>query len=320
MPLSKTINWNLLHTFVVVAETQSISKAARILARGQPAISAALKNLEDQVGHELAERGPKFFKLTEAGRLLHREAREICGAIDRISVLLKDTDEILTGNVRMTIASHMASPILNQALKEFHAKHHRATISCTVLSSPDIIEALANRLIHFGICPVHKRRPDLEYFRIFKEHCGLYCGPTHPLYGQENLSIEDLAGHNAIAYQSAIMSDALQSITEMMRSINFSAPPTGVANNLEEVRRMMISGLGIGAIPVHIAARDVRDGLLWRLPPYEDVMPINVYLVINKAVRPSQTETAFLKVLRELTLNTPESERVYSGYIENTWS
>lgn len=320
MALSKTINWNLLHTFVVVAETQSISKAARILARGQPAISAALKNLEDQVGHDLAERGPKFFKLTEAGRLLHREAREICGAIDRISVLLKDTDEILTGNVRMTIASHMTSPILNQALEEFHAKHTHASISCTVLSSPDIIEALANRLIHFGICPVYKRRPDLDYLHIFKEYCGLYCGPSHPLYGKEDLTIEDLSGHNAIAYQSAIMSDALQSITEMMHKINFKTPPTGVANNLEEVRRMMIAGLGIGAIPVQIAARDVRDGLLWRLPPYEDVMPIDVYLVTNKAVRPSQTEVAFLEVLQRLIIATPERERTYSGYIANAWS
>ena len=44
--LARKINWNLLHMFVVVAEQHSISKAAQILGRGQPAVSAALKKLE----------------------------------------------------------------------------------------------------------------------------------------------------------------------------------------------------------------------------------------------------------------------------------
>ncbi|WP_110648582.1 LysR family transcriptional regulator [Salinicola peritrichatus] len=313
MALSRKINWNLLYTFVVVAETQSISKAAHILGRGQPAISAALKNLECQIGLQLAERGPRFFKLTEAGRLLHREASEICGAIDRISVLLKDTEEVLTGNVRLTIASHMASPILNQTLTEFHRRHNRATISCTVMNSPEIIEALANRLIHFGIGPVFNKRSEFEYFHIFKEYCGFYCGATHPLFGKEGLTVEDLKGHNEITYQSAIFSDYLHSITEMRSNINFNEPLTGIANNLEEVRRMVLSGLGVGPIPVQIAARDVRDGLLWRLPPYEDVMPIDIYLITNAKVRPSQTEQAFLDTLKKEVLNTPESQRTYSG-------
>lgn len=293
----KNINWNLLHTFVVVAEARSISKAAQILRRGQPAISAALKNLEGQMGHQLAERGPRNFELTEHGRLLLREAREICGAIDRISVLIKDTEDALTGNVRLTLASHMTSPIINRTLTEFHRRHHRATISCTVMNSSEIIEALANRLIHFGIGPTFNKRPEFEYIHIFKEYCGFYCGASHSLFGRENLSVDDLEDQNEITYQTAIHSDYLHSITEMRRQIKFRTPLTGVSANLEEVRRMIVAGMGIGAIPVQIAARDVRDGILWRLPPYENIMPIDVYLIKNDKVRASPTEKAFLEVL-----------------------
>jgi DNA-binding transcriptional LysR family regulator len=313
MSLSKHVNWNLLYAFVAVVEAKSISRAAQTLGRGQPAISAALKNLEQQVGYRLAERGPRSFRLTEAGKLLYAEAREICASIDRISAMLKDTGQVLTGNVRVTIASHMTSPIIDRSLSEFHRRYGRATFTISVMNSREMLEAMGARLIHFGIGPIFSKRQDLDYFHIFKEHCGFYCGVGHPFFGRSDLRVSDLEGQGAIAYRSSIDSDTLNSITEMQRAVKLAEPHVGVANNLEEVRRMIIAGLGIGAIPIQIAARDVRDGLLWRVPPYEDIMPIDVYLVTNEKVRPSKTEAAYVSVLKEVVLATPESERVYSG-------
>lgn len=311
MRLSKQINWNLLYTFTVLAETQSVSRTAHVLGRGQPAISAALKRLEHQVGQQLAERGPRYFRLTEAGGLLYREAREICGAIDRISTSLKDTGTIITGNVRLTMASHMTSPIIDDALGEFHERYPRATITISVMNSRDMLEALSDRLIPFAIGPFSSKLPRLRYDHIFREYCGFYCGKGHPLFGRTNLSVGDLQGQMAITYRSAIETDTLQSITDMRSKVKFAEPFVGVANNLEEVRRMILAGLGIGAIPVQIAARDVRDGLLWRLPPYDSVMPIDVYLCHNPAVKPSRTEQAFIDVLREEIGAVSEKDRVY---------
>lgn len=313
MLLSSRINWNLLHTFVVLADCQNISRAAEVLGRGQPAVSAALKNLEDQVGHPLIERGPRLFRLTEAGKLLYREAREICGSIDRIAGLLTDSAEVLVGNVRVAIASHMTSPIIDRAFYEFSRRYSRATLTVEVMNSRDILEAMSDRLLHFGIGPVFSKLPELEYLHIFKEHCGFYCGVGHPLFGRRDLRLGDLENQASITYRSAIDSDTLQSITDMRATVRFADPIKGIANNLEEVRRMIIAGIGIGAIPVQIAARDVRDGLLWRLPPYDDVMPIDVYLLTNPRVRPSKSELAFVSVLREIVEETPLDDRTYRG-------
>jgi DNA-binding transcriptional LysR family regulator len=313
MHLSSRINWNLLHTFVVLADCQNISRAAEVLRRGQPAVSAALKNLEDQVGHILIERGPRLFRLTEAGKLLYREAREICGSVDRIAGLLTDSTDLLIGNVRIVIASHMTSPIIDKAFYEFGRRYSRATLTVEVMNSRDIMEAMADRLLYFGIGPVFSKLSELEYFHIFKEHCGFYCGPPHPLFGRRDLRISDLENQASVTYRSAIDSDTLQSITDMRKSVRFADPIKGIANNLEEVRRMIIAGIGIGAIPVQIAARDVREGLLWRLPPYEDVMPIDVYLLTNPRVRPSKSELAFVSVLREIVDEIPLEKRTYRG-------
>jgi DNA-binding transcriptional LysR family regulator len=311
--LSSRVNWNLLHMFVVLSDAQSLSRAAEILGRGQPAVSAALKNLEDQLGHTLIERGPRLFRLTEAGKLLYREAREICGSIDRIANLLTDTEEVLVGNLRVVIASHMTSPLIDRSLYEFHRRYSRATVTVTVMNSREIMEAMADRLFYFGIGPVFNKLPELEYFHIFKEYCGFYCGDRHPLFGRRDLRISDLENQDCISYRSALDSDTLQSITDMRKTVRFADPIKGIANNLEEVRRMVVAGLGIGAIPVQIAARDVRDGLLWRLPPYDDVMPIDIYLLSNPRVRPSKSELAYVSILREIVETTSLDDRTYSS-------
>ncbi|MBL8701638.1 MAG: LysR family transcriptional regulator [Alphaproteobacteria bacterium] len=311
MLLSKRINWNLLYTFVILAETGSLSRTAQILGRGQPAISAALKKLELQVGHALAERGPRYFRLTEAGRMLQREASAICGTIDRISGLLKDVEGTVTGEVAIAIASHMTSPIIDLAFASFRRKHPRTTMNVAVTHSGEMLRALTNRVIPFAIGPVHSKSPGLSYEHIFREFCGFYCGRGHELFGRTDLTVADLENQSAITYRSAMETDTLQSISDLARAMRFAQPFAGISNNLEEVRRLVVAGVGIGAIPVQIAARDVRDALLWRLPPHEDVMPIDIYLIVNTKVRLNSAEAAFLEMLRTTIRETPEDQRVY---------
>jgi DNA-binding transcriptional LysR family regulator len=80
---------------------------------------------------------------------------------------------------------------------------------------------------------------------------------------------------------------------------------------MEEVRRMIIAGIGIGVIPIHIAARDEQDGLLWRLPPYKPTMPVDVFMITNPRVRPSRVEQALIDVIQELIDAKPLKERTY---------
>jgi len=308
---TKDLNWNLLHTFMVVAEQRSLSRAGAVLGRGQPAVSAALQRLEEQLGCRLALRGPTSFALTDAGQVVYREACEIAGSIERLTTLISDVSEELTGTVNLAIASHMTSPLIDRTFAEFHRRHPKVTFSTTVMASTDINSAMGNRLIHFGIAPVYHPLDEFSYLHIFKEHCGFYCGPPHRLFGKQGLTLADLRNESAVTYYSIMASNALQTIADMQVEAQFSFPMTAVSNHMEEVRRLIIAGVGIGAIPIHIAARDVRDGLLWRLPPYEPTMPIDIHLITNPRVRPSRAEQAFIDVLKELVSATPLAERTY---------
>ena len=85
----------------------------------------------------------------------------------------------------------------------------------------------------------------------------------------------------------------------------------GISTNLEEVKRMIIAGLGIGPLPIHVVERDVRDGQLWRLPPYEDPPAIDIYLVRNLKSRLNTAEMEFTRMLLEKIENTPLADRTY---------
>ena len=310
--LAKNINWNLLHMFVVVAEQQSISRAAAVLGRGQPAVSAALKKLEDRLNCRLATRGPTNFSLTPAGQVLYREAREIANGIDRISLLIGDLSGELTGTVNLAMASHMTSPLLNEAFAEFHRRHPKAAFLTTVMASPEIMRSMANSTIHFAITPLYQKPDQFDCYHLFREHCAFYCGPTHRLFGRHDLSAADLRNEASVSYyRPTTISYTLQTIADAHAEMQLAEPAAAVSNHMEEVRRMIIAGVGIGVIPIHIAARDEQDGLLWRLPPYRPAMPGDVFMITNPRVRPSRVEQALIDVVTELVDATPLKERTY---------
>ncbi len=309
--LTRELDWNLLRSFVVVAQSRSITDAAQRLRLTQPSVSNALKRLEDRVGKRLIDRAPGRFALTPAGELLYREAVEIHGAIYRLSTLMRDMTDEVRGHVRLAMASHVVCPLFDRVLAEFHADHPRATLSISVERSVDALAAVAARSATAAICLVHRRDPGLEYLRLYREFFGLFCGPPHPLFGRRGLTQADLAGHSAVSFETDRLHDALRSVTMLRAESDLNEQIIGTSSHLEEVRRMVIAGLGIGPLPLHVVARDVSDGLLWRLPPYEAPPAIDVHLVWNPKAALNRAEQSLLGRLCTRIRETPIAHRTY---------
>lgn len=309
--LARDLDWNLLKTFLVIAKSKSITDAANTLRLRQPSVSASLKRLEGRIGKKLVDRSPGFFRLTKAGTLLEKEIIEIQGTILRFETLLRDTDDEIRGHVRIAMASYVESPLFDKALSQFHQQHPHATLSIEISASRHALENLVARRVSIGICLVKDRSPKLNYKRLFREHFGLFCGPAHPLFGKKNLLPTDLAGHSSVSFVTDQMGDALRLVALMRAQANLDDRVVGTSANLEEVRRMIIAGLGIGPLPIHVAKRDEKSGVLWRLPPYESPPAIDVYLVENSKAQLNRAEAAFCKILHDLIDTTPIEERIY---------
>ena len=98
------LDWNLLRTFMVIVERESITDAAQFLNLKQPSVSNALKRLETTLDCRLIERRPRTFSLTPQGEALYKESLDIFGSIDRIPNVLVDKNDEVEDHVNITMA------------------------------------------------------------------------------------------------------------------------------------------------------------------------------------------------------------------------
>lgn len=307
------LDWNLLRTFVVIAEVKSITRAAERLNLKQPSVSNALRRLEDRVGRRLIERDATRFELTDVGQLLYEQGIEVFGTISQLPQLVRGVSDDVTGHVTIAVASHVVSPLFDRALAEFHRNHPRATLTISVAASGDVTRQVRDKRASFGLCLVSVRDPALEYTMMYREFFGFFCGPDHRLFGRDGLKLSDLKGEPSVSFQTDHIADALRPVALLRSEAKLAANVVGVSSSLEEVRRMIIAGLGIGPLPLHVARRDVADRLLWRLPPYEGPPAIDIFLLANPEKAMNRAEKALIAGLQALIAETPLEERIYDG-------
>jgi len=309
--LAQQLDWNLLRAFLAIAEQGSISRAATALHRSQPAVSAALKRLEQQIGMTLALRTATSFRLTEPGRMLSRECQEIFNTIAQMPRLLDGDGDSLVGTMAIRMASHIVSDLVDSTLAEFHRRYPRVTLDISISPSSEIVEHTLSRAVKVGICLASVQHPDLRYQHLYREHFGFFCGRSHRLYGRSGLTLKDLEGEAAVSFRVFTFSDWVQTIGALNKRANLAVPMVGISDHLEEIRRMILVGTGIGALPIHVMERDERDGLLWRLPPYDDAPAIDVHLVTNPKTQLGRIEAAFVHLLTTAAQAKPLAERTY---------
>ncbi|NMM43308.1 LysR family transcriptional regulator [Rhodospirillaceae bacterium KN72] len=310
--LARQLDWNLLRTFVVIVQEGGITAAANRLLLKQPTVSNALKRLEDRIGKKLIDRGPGHFRVTDAGDTLYRESIEIYGSIARLTVAVRDIHDAIRGHVSIALASHVIFPAFDETLREFSQRHQLASYDISVATSAEVTGWVLEKRASFGICLVHQQHPKLTYTHMYRQHFGFFCGPGHRLFGRPNLTLEDLAGEPSVSFGTDQLHDALRPVALLRAQVGLDDTIRATSPHLEEVRRLITAGVGIGPLPIHVVKRDVEDGILWQLPPYEDPPEIDIYLVVNPTARLNRAEQGFIDSLTARVQALPLDARHYT--------
>ncbi|TRD15985.1 LysR family transcriptional regulator [Palleronia caenipelagi] len=305
------LDWNLLRTFMVVVEKRGISKAADVLGLKQPTVSAALKRLEATVGKTLIIRKPNEFSVTRAGQVLYTQSATIFGAVSQLPELMDVAGDTLRGHIAISTTSHVMSDHFDAFLNRFAATHPKITYGFQVLESHDVETMIAQNRASLGICLLSRIPDRLTAEVLYKEYFGLYCGPRHRLFNTDHIGTEDLADEPFVAFQTEAEGGPLEAISHLRARMGMSSNWRGVSSNLTEIRRMIMAGIGIGALPVHVAARDVAAGSLHQLPPLDGLPEVSIYIITNPDRRLSEAEHSFLHELRQSLAETNLSERTY---------
>lgn len=297
--LNDRLDWNLLRTFRVIGQELSISRAAARLHLTQPAVSQALRRLEEQLGCQLiARRGPRF-DLTEAGQRIFAIAGEMYGQVSQLSSVLEQPGDEIIGKVRLLMISRIFSERFDDFLAEFHRQHPRVDLEIDVMRSSDIVSALLEKTATLGLSLNRRPQPRLEQRLFLSQRYAFYCGRRHALFGRSNLTDSDLQSENFVSFTSDQIGGMLSPLTIFRDQQGFSGRIVASSPSLEEVRRLVIAGFGLGCLPEHVVAEDVDNGLLWRLPPDDGIADVDIHLLWNRDQKMSRAERVFIESLEQ---------------------
>ncbi len=305
------LDWNLLRTFMVVVEQRGISKAATFLGLKQPTISSALKRLEQATGKTLIIRKPNEFTVTRAGQVLYTECATIFGSVSQLPAILHENNTELRGHLSVAITSSVVSEHFDDFLNRFATAHPAVTYSFSVEESDEVERMVTLNRASFGICLLSRRPKKLKTMVLYNEYFGLFCGARHRLFDAENITEEDLEGEPFVAFQTEAEGGPLEVISILRSRLNLSRNWRGVSSSLNEIRRLIMANVGIGALPLHVAQQDVEAGHIRQLPPYKNLPQVSIHLISNPARRYSEAEASFLSMIETEMSAIGISERTY---------
>lgn len=140
-----------LKYFYTIAEEGQITNAAKKLHMAQPPLSYQLKNLENELGVKLVERGSRNIKLTAAGLMLYNRAKQILNLTKIAIDELKDFNEGLQGTLSIGTVSSSGSSLLTNRLNEFHNKYPSVNFEIYEGNTYKLLEILNRGIIEIAI-------------------------------------------------------------------------------------------------------------------------------------------------------------------------
>ena len=154
-----------LRTFIAVAQTGNITRAAEELHISQPALSRQIIKLENELGCKLLERGGHGISLTNAGHLLLNRARELSDLLDKTETELK-TPDVASGEVSIACNETSATLAIARIAKRLSRTHPGIRFKFRSESSDDVTEHLSRGIVDFGIAVGPARTDDYHALKL----------------------------------------------------------------------------------------------------------------------------------------------------------
>ncbi|BBC73936.1 LysR family transcriptional regulator [Altererythrobacter sp. B11] len=291
------VDWNLMRTFVEIVRAGGIGAAARQLNRQQPSISAALKRLEDHVGTTLLHRSASGVEMTEAGKAMLALCEDMLESVRLMPHQVAQATKRVAGIVRIQIISGLVSPEFDEAIASFHRRHPAIHIEIRVSPWRQVLDAIEQGEVEIGVGYDSSVRGSLLYEPLVVERQQLYCSRSNPYFGYRVSRLQELGDEGFVLTGD----DEIEIITHLRRRYRLGSKVNGLAEDINEARRLIVNGVGIGFLPVLAAEEEVRRGRLWPLL-HADVEPACDIFLLARAepARDTATQLFWDEVLRRV--------------------
>lgn len=270
------LDWSLLQAFTAVAETGSLSAAARQLGQSQPTIGRHVAKVEAALGAALFTRQPRGLALNEAGAALYPLALEMQDAARRLSLIAAGQSQSLKGTVRITASKVFAHYTLPPILAQIRATEPDIQLE---LAPSDSTENLLFREADIAIRMYRPTQEDTIARRLGTLKTGLFAHKTYLSRRGVPQSFADIDDHDFIGFdRNPLIIDIMKTFGIARTREDFPLRCDDQATYWELAK----AGCGIGATQLRLGLHS--EGMVQVLPDLP-LAPLPVYLVAAKALR-----------------------------------
>ncbi|HVZ59419.1 MAG TPA: LysR substrate-binding domain-containing protein [Terriglobales bacterium] len=286
-----------LEVFVAVAREGSFSRAAEKLFRTQPAVSQAIRKLENELGEPLFDRSSRDGNLTDAGHVLHEYAHKLLNLRTEASAALLDLRDVRSGRLSLA-ANEYTTLYLLPVLAEFRRLYPmvKATVQRSFASR--IPRGIIEHTVELGVTSFNPEDPLLRSIVVYRDELALVVYPRHPLASAKQVSIRDLGVESFVAHNvpSPFRLKVIEAFKRHRTTLNMDTElPT-----IEAIKKFVISENGVALLPALSVENEVQRGELVPVAVADLRLERKLRIVYRRNASLSHAGRAFLKIAEAL--------------------
>jgi len=291
------VDINQLEVLVTVARERSFSRAAEVLGRTQPAISQAIRRLEQEIGEKLFDRSSKDGTLTAAGEVLLDHAQHILNIRDAAARSMRELRELQEGKVTVSANEHTVFYLL-PVIAEFRRRHPNIKVEVRRGVASRIPREVMSRDVELGVVSFAPEDPSIRAIQVLTDSLVLIVAPGHRLAGREMISINELSDEILIAHNA--QSPYRQKVIEAFERHRTGMHIAIEVPSLEAIKKLVEKGAGVALVPRLTSEDEISAGTLSAVRIKELRLERRLNIIYRRNSVLSHAASAFIETAKEM--------------------
>jgi len=250
-----------LKIFADLVETKSFSKAAKLNALTQSAVSQQARAMERHFKVLLIDRSQKQFQLTREGQRVYESAKEMLHTYDMLLSELQEMKKVISGTIRISTIYSIGLHELPPYIKRFLHDYPSVNVRIEYRRSNLVYEDILHNSVDFGLVAFPVKTRQIEALPFHNDHLVVISHPGHPLAKRgTELEVKDLANQRFIGFDPDI--PTRKAVDQILRDHKLEIEPVMEFDNIETVKRAVEIDHGIAIVPQATVVQEAKQGTL----------------------------------------------------------
>ena len=282
-----------LHTFLEIVRLKSFSKAAQTCFRTQPAISAQVRQLEQELNTSLFDRLGTRIALTPAGRIFHEYAEQILELRKRAQDAINELERVPRGELVIAANEATCIYVLPRVFSDYQKQFPNVQVQVDRSYGARVVQAVLENQADFGITQLPVQEKKLQVARIHSDEIKLIVPAGHPLAKKKSAFARDLLDDPLLLPRAGRTRNR---VNEWLELVEDDLHVSMELDSTEMMKRFVMAGLGLAFLANSNCLEELASGRLAALSLAPEIMQRQLGLIYRRDKALSKAALGFINV------------------------